>query len=160
MDYAWFELSVRFSWLRQNIFRKYWDHSLVFQASIKFLEELNYVLMSKMPSPPLHMDSWTKCLEAYIFLSFLRKFKILLPFLFEVFWIDNIMYIFDYVKMNSVVKMNFLLNIDWPLTQSSISRIVICNTLMENWDHTIFPSLSILFYFHMSSPICCNPSLL
>ena len=65
-----------------------------------------------MPSPPLQMDSWIKCLEAYIFLSFLRKFKILLPFLFEVFWIDNIMYIFDYVKMNSVLKMNFLLNID------------------------------------------------
>ena len=26
-----------------------------------------------------------------------------------------------------------------------MSRIVICNTLVENWDHIIFPSLSILF---------------
>ena len=58
------------------------------------------------------MDSWTKYLETYIFLSFLRKFKILLYFLFEVFWIDNIMYIFDYKKMNSVLKMNVLLIID------------------------------------------------
>ena len=68
--------------------------------------------MSKMASPPLQMDSWTKYLETYIFLSFLRKFKILLYFLFEVFWIDNIMYIFDYKKMNSVLKMNVLLIID------------------------------------------------
>ena len=58
------------------------------------------------------MDSWTKCLKAFIFFSFLRKFKILLPFPFAVFSIDNIKYIFDYVNMNSVLKMNFLLNID------------------------------------------------
>ena len=63
-----------------------------------------------MPSPPLQMDGWTKCLEAYIFLSFMGELKILLSFL----WIDNIMYIFDYVKMSSVLKMNFLLNIDCP----------------------------------------------
>ena len=48
--------------------------------------------MFKMPSPPLWMDSWTKCLEAFIFSSFLRKFKILLPFHF-VFWVDKIMYL-------------------------------------------------------------------
>ena len=57
-------------------FHYYWDHSLVFQDSIEFLEELNYVLMSKMPRPLLQMDSWTKFLEAYIFLSFLRKFTL------------------------------------------------------------------------------------
>ena len=45
-------------------------------------------------------------------LSFLRKYKILLPSLFEVFWINSMMYVFDYVKMHSVLKINFLLNID------------------------------------------------
>ena len=45
-------------------------------------------------------------------LSFLRKYKILLPSLFEVFWINSVMYVFDYVKMNSVLKINFLLTID------------------------------------------------
>ena len=49
-------------------FHYYWDHSLVLQDSIEFLEELNYALMFKMPSRYLHTDSWTKCLEAYIFL--------------------------------------------------------------------------------------------
>ena len=49
-------------------FHYYWDHSLVFQDSIEFLEELNYVLMFKMPIRSLHTDSWIKCLEAYIFL--------------------------------------------------------------------------------------------
>ena len=75
------------------------------------------------------MDSWTKCLEAFIFLSLLRKFKILLPFLLEVFWIDNIMYIFDYVKINSVLKMNFLLNID-PCPIPVMNIQVICNTFV------------------------------
>ena len=94
-----------------DLFRKCWYYSLVFQDSIKFLVELNYVFMSKVPSPPLQMDSWIKFFEASIYSSFWRRFKIPLPFLFEVFWVDNIMYIFDYVNMNSVLKMNFLLNI-------------------------------------------------
>ena len=38
-----------------------------------------------MPITPLQMDSWNKRLEAFIFLSFLRKFKILLSFPFEYF---------------------------------------------------------------------------
>ena len=117
--YAWFELSVRFNYFGQELFRKYWDHSLVFRDSIKFLVELNYVLMSQMPNPPLQMDSWTKCLEVYIFLPFLTKIKILLSFLFDVFCIDNIMYVLHYVKINSILKMNFLLNIDWRLSNSS-----------------------------------------
>ena len=105
----------------QDLFKEYWDHSLVFQDSIKFLEELNYVFMSKKSSPHLQMDSWTKCLEAFIFLSFLRNFKILLPFHFVIFC--NIMYIFDYVKMNSVLKMNFLLNIDpYPISVINIKN--------------------------------------
>ena len=54
--------------------------------------------MSQMLNPPLQMDSWTKCLEVYIFLSFLTKIKILLSFLFDVFWIDNIMYVLHYSK--------------------------------------------------------------
>ena len=52
------------------------------------LNYLNYVFMFEIPSLTPQMDSWTKYLEAYIFLTFLREFKILLPLLFEVFWID------------------------------------------------------------------------
>ena len=33
------------------------------------------------------------------------------------------------------------------LSQSLISRIVICNILVENWNHIVFPSLSILFLY-------------
>ena len=36
----------------------------------------------------------------------------------------------------------------WILSQSLIWTIVICNTLMENFDHIIFPSSSILFPTH------------
>ena len=61
-------------------------------------------VQNAMLSPLFHMDSWTKCLKYYIFLSLLRNFKIFHPFLYEVFWIDNIIYIFDYVKMNSVLS--------------------------------------------------------
>ena len=63
--------------------------------------------MFKMPNPPLQMDGWTKFLvyKLLIFLSFMKKFKILLPFLFEAF-------LFDYIKIKSVLKMNFHLNID------------------------------------------------
>ena len=40
--------------------------------------------------------------------------------------------------------MNFLLNIDtYPIPVINMKNI--CNTLVENWDHIIFPSLSILF---------------
>ena len=59
--------------------------------------------MSGMPTPPLQMNSCTKFLEAFTFLSFLRKSKIILFFIFEVFWIDNIKYIFDYIKMSLVL---------------------------------------------------------
>ena len=30
------------------------------------------------------------------------------------------------------------------LSHSSMSRTVICNTLVENWDHTIFPNLYVI----------------
>ena len=79
--------------------------------------------MSKKSSPNLQIDSRAKCLEAFIFLSYLSKFKILLTFLLKVFWIDDIMYIFDYVKMNSVLKMNFILNIDpYPIPVTNIKN--------------------------------------
>ena len=36
--------------------------------------------------------------------------------------------------MTSILRMNFLLNIDtYPIP------IVVCKTLMENWDHIIYP---------------------
>ena len=60
--------------------------------------------MFKMLTSPLQMDSWTKRLEAFIFLLFLTKIKILLPF--------------EY----------------WHLFYPSplISTMVSCNTLVEN----------------------------
>ena len=78
--------------------------------------------MSKITSPSLQMNSFTKYLETFIFLSFLRKCKHFLPLLFEVFWMD-IMRIFDDVKMNSVLKMNFLSNIDpYPIPVINIKN--------------------------------------
>ena len=38
------------------------------------IRELYHVFMFKTPIPPLQMDSWTKCLDTFIFVSFLRKF--------------------------------------------------------------------------------------
>ena len=72
-----------------------------------------------------HPSKWiagVNMLEAFIFLSFLRKFKILFPFFFEVFGL-TIYYVFDYVKNNSVLKMNFLLNIDtYPIPVININN--------------------------------------
>ena len=55
------------------------------------------------------------------------------------------MYMFDYVKINFVLKMFFFLILTLILFQSLISSIVICDTIVESWDHIIFPTLSILF---------------
>ena len=87
----------------------------------------------------------SKCLDPSIFLSFLRKFEIFLPFYYEI----------DYVKMNSALKMNILLNIyTYPIAVINIKNSI-CNTvlksLVENWDHIIFPSLS------NPISICPNP---
>ena len=61
----------------QDLFREHMDHSLVFQDSINFLENLIMYLHSKYSPHPLQMYSWTKRLEAFIFwyiiLLFLRK---------------------------------------------------------------------------------------
>ena len=47
-----------------------------------------------------HPSRWMAGLSvlyiSFIFLLFMGKFKILLPFFFEAFWIDN--HVFDYVK--------------------------------------------------------------
>ena len=34
-----------------------------------FFRELKYAFMFKMPSLPLKMDTWTKCLDTCIFVS-------------------------------------------------------------------------------------------
>ena len=50
-------------------------------------------------------------------------------------------------KMKSILKMNFLLNID-TYTFSVIKyqeQLFVYNNLVENWDHAIFLGLSILF---------------
>ena len=130
---------------RQDLFREHWDHSLVFQDSIKRLEGLIMYSYSKcLPHP----SRWIAGLSVWKLLSFgnsWEKFKIFLPFFLRYFDWNHAFY---YVNKFSILKMNFLSNIDTYLSQSLISRIVICNTLVENWDHIIFPSLSILFLTH------------
>ena len=79
---------------------------------------------------------------SFIFLLFIRKLKILLPFFFEAFWIDIM-----YLMMKSILKMNFLLNIEtytFPVIKYQ-EQLFVYNTLVENWDHIIFLGLSILF---------------
>ena len=56
---------------------------------------------------PLQMDSWTKHLEAFKFWEFLRR--IFLPSFLRYFDRNHAFY---HVNEFSVVKMNFLLNID------------------------------------------------
>ena len=60
----------------QDPFREHWDHLLVFQDSIKFLEGLIMCSCSKcLPHTSRWIAglSWTKHLEAFIFFQFLRK---------------------------------------------------------------------------------------
>ena len=52
----------------RDILRQHWNHSLVFQDSIKFLEGLIMHSCSKSLPPILQMDNWTKPREAFIFL--------------------------------------------------------------------------------------------
>ena len=56
------------------------------------------------------------------------------------------MYMFDYVKINFVLKMIFFFfNIDtYPIPVINI-KYSICDTIVESWDHIILPTLSILF---------------
>ena len=55
-----------------------------------FLESLCIHVQSAYPTP-FRSISWTMCLVSSLRL-FLKNFKFF-PFLFEVFWIDNIMYL-------------------------------------------------------------------
>ena len=96
-----------------------------------------------------HPSRWMAGLSvlyiSFIFLLFMRKFKILLPFFFEAFWI-NIMYLVMQ-KMKSILKMNFLLNIE-TYTFAVIKyqeQLFVYNTLVENWNNVTFLGLSIMF---------------
>ena len=94
-----------------------------------------------------HPSRWMAGLSVWKFLSFCHSLEHL-KFFSLPFWgilIDNIMYRFDYVKINFVLKMLFFLILTLILFQSLISSIVICDTIVESWDHIIFPTLSILF---------------
>ena len=109
----------------RDLFGEHWDHSLVFQDSIKFLEGLNMYSCSNWLLLPLQMDSWTKRLEAYphpsrwiaglsvrkllSFCNSREKFKIFIPSFLRCFDWNHA---FDYANINSVLKMNFLLNIN------------------------------------------------
>ena len=86
--------------------------------------------MSRMSTHPSRWRAGLNIWKVLSFHHFWGNLKFFFISFFEVFWIDKIMYIFDYIKMNSVLKMNFLLNYyPYPIP-ASISRIVICNTLV------------------------------
>lgn len=51
--------------------------------------EFNYVLMFKMPTPPLQMKRWAKYLEAFNIFVILEKIEYFFLFLSKVFWINN-----------------------------------------------------------------------
>ena len=76
----------------QDLFRKHWDHLLVSQDSIKFLESLIMYLCRKCLA---HPSRWIAGLMSGIFNLFiiLEKFKILLPFLFEVLIVSCIYFL-------------------------------------------------------------------
>ena len=91
-----------------------------------------------------HPSRWMAGLSvlyvSFILLLFMRKFKILLPFFFEAFWIDIM-----YLMMKSILKI--LLNVEtytFPVVKYQ-EQLFVYNTLVENWNHVIFLGLSILF---------------
>ena len=103
------EFSIRVNWSGTDLFREHWDHSLVFQDSMKFLEGLIMHSYSKcLPHP----SRWIAGLSVWKLLSFgnsWEKCKIFLPFFLRYFDWNHAFY---YVNKFSVLKMNFLLNID------------------------------------------------
>ena len=79
------ESSIRLNWWGTRSFREHWDHSLVFQDSIKLLEGLIMYSYSKILPPPFQMDSWTKHLQVLSFCNSWKKFKVLLSFFLRYF---------------------------------------------------------------------------
>ena len=72
----------------------------------------------KCLAQPFRWISWTMCVVSSLtFKLFFKKFQIRLSFLFEVSWSDNIMYIFDYVKINSVLKIFFFCAVTFILSE-------------------------------------------
>ena len=130
----------------RDLLREHWSHSLVFQDSSKFLEGLITHSCSKYLSYP---SGWIAGLSIWKLLPFCNswgKFKILLP---------PFLRYFDWYHMHLILQIYILFQrwvFFWILTlilsQSLIWRIVICNNLVENWDHIVFPSSSILFPIH------------
>ena len=110
----------------QDLFREHWDHSLVFQDSIKFLEGLIMHLYSKcLPYP----SRWIAGLSIWKLSNFgnsWEKFKIFSSFLFEVFWSKSCILSCKWILCS---KDEFSFEY-WHLflSQSLLSRIVICNT--------------------------------
>ena len=125
----------------QDLFWEHWDHSLVFQDSIEFLEGLIMHSYSKWLPHPSRCIAGLSAGKLLSFGNSWEKLKIFLPSFLRYFDWNHAFY---YVNKFSVLKMNFFLIVSQPW----ISRIFICNTLVENWDHIIFPSLSILFPTH------------
>ena len=81
----WLESSMDSIDRGRNFFREDWDHSLVFQDSIKFLERLIMYSFSNA-YPPLQMGSWTKRVNILSFVI-LEKISNFSSFLFDVFWL-------------------------------------------------------------------------
>ena len=121
----WFEIGIRFNWYGNKSFQR----ALALFISLWFyliLREFNYVSMFKMSIPPLQMESCTKCLGAFRFLFFLRKFYILLSFLLKVLWIDNIMYLIMYLYIMYIlipICILWYISCIWPICHSFDERI-------------------------------------
>ena len=90
-----------------------------------FIESLFFAI-GNISIPPPQMESCTKCLGAFSFLFFLRKFYILLSFLLKVFWIDNIMYLIMYLYIMYIlipICILWYISCIWPICHSFDERI-------------------------------------
>ena len=123
----------------RDLFREHWDHSLIFQYSIKFLEEL---VLYSCPKYLAHPSGWKAGLMILCFCHSSENFKLLSLSLLKCFGLIICIWL---GKDEFRSADEYFYKLTCVLSQSLISRIVICNTLVENWDHIIFPSLFILF---------------
>ena len=78
------------------ILKEHWYHSLAFR-------EFYYLSMLKMYIHAIQRENSTNSLGCFIFFWFVRKFYILLSFLFVGFWIDNIMYLLMYLHTVNIL---------------------------------------------------------
>ena len=114
-EFVWMRLPLDWNSALDSIdrgrdpFREHWDHSLVFQDSIKFLEGLIMYSYSKcLPLP----SRWIAGLSVWKLLSFGNFWENSKIFIRSFLRYFDWNHAFDYVNKFSVLKMNFLLNTD------------------------------------------------